>query len=47
MRASLHIPSEQDFERLDYRLPAGLSRGQGITAGGQAPVPDDRGRFPE
>ena len=45
MRVSLHVPTEQETLSLDDRLPAGLSRGQGRTAAGQALMADDRGRF--
>lgn len=45
MRVSLRIPSPEQIERLNDRQPAGLLHGQGATAAGLEPVPDNRGRY--
>jgi dGTPase len=45
MRAPLQVPSQEEIDRLDDRLPANLGPGEGATAAGAPRLADNRGAF--
>src|SRR5215210_3026874 len=45
MRVSLRIPTSEQIEKLDERLPPDLKSGEGAQAAGYKPQADDRGRY--
>lgn len=45
MRVSLRIPTPEQIEKLNERLPPDLKPGQGAHVAGCKPQPDDRGRY--